>query len=166
MSLPNPPPGGLYRPNVGVVVFNPEGLVWLGQRVGTPGPYNWQFPQGGVDEGEDLIVAARRELLEETGIASVSLLAQTEGWITYDFPPGHKGSKAARGFRGQAQAWFAFRFDGEDSEVDLAAHPPVEFETWRWATLDEAAEWVAPFKRDAYALVIAAFRAFGSSGGD
>ena len=165
MSLAGPPQGGigggLYRPNVGVVVFNDRGLAWLGQRVGTPGPHNWQFPQGGVDEGEDLIAAARRELMEETGISSVSLLAQTEGWITYDFPPGHKGAKAARGFIGQAQAWFAFRFEGEDSEVNLQAHLPAEFQAWKWATLDEAAKLVVPFKRDAYALVLDAFRRFG-----
>jgi putative (di)nucleoside polyphosphate hydrolase len=156
------PPHGDYRPNVGVVVFNKDGLVWLGRRVGTPPPYNWQFPQGGVDEGEDLLAAAKRELMEETGIVSVSFLAQTEGWITYDFPEGYRGAKAARGFRGQAQAWFAFRFEGEDSEIDLKAYPPIEFIAWRWARLEEAAELIVPFKRDAYALVAAAFRQFAA----
>ena len=150
----------LYRPNVGIVVFNSEGLVWLGRRVGSPGPYNWQFPQGGVDQGEDLLAAAKRELREETGIVSVSLLAQTERWISYDFPHGYQGGKVARGFRGQAQAWFAFRFEGDDAEVDLKAFPPIEFIDWRWAKLDEAADLVVPFKRDAYALVIAAFKPF------
>src|SRR5579875_811396 len=146
-----------YRPNVGVVVFNPEGLVWLGRRTHTPGPNNWQFPQGGVDPGEELEAAARRELKEETGIQSVSLLARAEGWITYDFPPGYGGSKAARGYHGQRQAWFAFRFEGDEREIDLETHAEVEFDAWKWARLEEAAALVVPFKREAYAQVIAAF---------
>lgn len=151
-----------YRPNVGVVVFNQAGLVWLGRRVGTEGPFSWQFPQGGVDEGEDLLAAAKRELVEETGITSVSLLARTDGWLTYDFPQGYRGSKASRGFRGQAQVWFAFRFEGDDSEVDLAAYPPIEFGDWRWGRLEEAADLVVPFKREAYLQVVAAFGEFAA----
>jgi putative (di)nucleoside polyphosphate hydrolase len=153
----------LYRPNVGVVLFHRDGRVWLGQRAGTPGPYNWQFPQGGVDAGEDLEQAARRELAEETGASRASLLGRTEGWVAYDFPPGHGGTKAARGWKGQKQVWFAFRFDGEDAEFDLAAHPPPEFEAWRWAYLAEAAELIVPFKRDAYARVVQAFGVFAAA---
>lgn len=152
----------LYRPNVGVVVFNGEGRVWLGRRAGTEGPRNWQFPQGGVDDGEDWEAAARRELAEETGITSVRLLGQTEDWITYDFPPEAEGSKIAKGWRGQKQKWFACRFDGDDDEIDLEAHPPVEFDAWRWADLDEVLDLVVPFKRAAYEQVVAAFRAFAA----
>ncbi len=148
---------GPYRENVGVVVFNRDGKVWLGKRINTRGPYSWQFPQGGVDAGEDLEAAARRELYEETGIAAVSPLARTDGWITYDFPPKFKGPKAARGFLGQRQVWFAFRFTGEDAEVDLKAHHEIEFDRWRWADLHETQDLVVHFKRDAYAQVIAAF---------
>src|SRR5437762_291303 len=78
----------LYRPNVGVVLFNVDGRVWLGRRAHTPGPFNWQFPQGGVDKGEELEAAAKRELQEETGVVSAELLDRTEDWITYDFPEG------------------------------------------------------------------------------
>src|SRR5690606_9873675 len=136
----------LYRPNVGVVLFHPDGLVWLGRRVNTPGPYNWQFPQGGVDAGEDLLDAARRELAEETGVTSTSLLGRTDGWLHYDFPADHRNGKAARGWKGQRQVWFALRFEGPESEINLAATPHVEFDAWRWALLDEAVENVVPFK--------------------
>ena len=147
----------LYRPNVGVVVFGPGGLVWLGRRAGAEGPHNWQFPQGGVDDGEYLEAAARRELHEETGINSVALLGRTEGWLCYDFPAGWSGSKAQRGWKGQKQVWFAFRFTGSDDEVNLAAHQPPEFDAWRWARLDEASETVIPFKRATYDHVVQAF---------
>ena len=152
-----------YRPNVGVVLFHSNGKVWLGRRPGAPAPYNWQFPQGGVDEGEDLETAARRELAEETGARNVTWLARTDGWIAYDFPPGHASSKAARGWRGQKQVWFAFRFDGDDAEFDLDAHPPAEFDDWRWASLKEAAELIVPFKRATYELIAQAFASFATS---
>jgi len=144
-----------------VVLFNDQGLVWLGRRARTPEPWNWQFPQGGVDDGEDLLDAARRELEEETGARSADLLGRTEGWIVYDFP----AEVAARGgrWRGQKQVWFAFRFTGDDSEFRLDGHHQVEFEGWRWARLDEAPELIVPFKRAAYEQVVAAFRRFAES---
>jgi putative (di)nucleoside polyphosphate hydrolase len=150
----------LYRPNVGVVVFCSRGRVWLGRRANTEGPHNWQFPQGGVDDGEDLEAAARRELHEETGLHSVALLGRTEDWIAYDFPAGWTGSKAMRGWKGQKQVWFAYRFTGSDEEVDLDLHHPPEFDAWRWATLEETPALVIPFKRATYDHVIQAFAAF------
>lgn len=155
----------LYRPNVGVVLFHPDGRVWLGRRINTPGPHNWQFPQGGVDAGEDLAAAARRELHEETGASTTTLLGRTEGWLTYDFPAGHGGSKQARGWKGQRQVWFALRFDGQEGEIDLAAHEHPEFDAWRWAYLEEAPDLVAPFKRAAYQQVVAAFLTFAARPG-
>ena len=155
----------LYRPNVGVVLFHPDGRVWLGRRVSTPGPHNWQFPQGGVDPGEDLEAAARRELFEETGATRIALLGRTEGWVAYDFPPGHGGSKALRGWKGQKQVWFAFRFEGTDGDFDLTAHGPPEFDAWRWALLEEAAELIVPFKRAAYERVVEAFGTFAAAHG-
>ena len=151
-----------YRPNVGVVLFHPDGKVWLGRRARTPGPHNWQFPQGGVDEGEALEAAALRELAEETGARTVAHLARTDGWIVYDFPENHGGTKAARGWRGQKQVWFAFRFDGPESEFDLEAHGEPEFDAWRWGYLEEALELIVPFKRKAYELVTQAFAPFAA----
>jgi putative (di)nucleoside polyphosphate hydrolase len=147
------------RPNVGVVLFAPTGQVWLGRRAKTPPPFNWQFPQGGIDVGEGDFDAALRELREETGVSSVRLLGRTRDWLGYEFPPEHQGSKIGKGWRGQKQLWFAFAFEGDDAEIDLKAHgeDESEFDAWRWADLDEALAGVVEFKRDVYRQVIAAF---------
>lgn len=146
-----------HRPNVGVVLFHPDGRVWYGRRAGSGNTHPWQFPQGGIDEGEDVEVAARRELAEETGVVSVELLARTDGWIAYDFPEGYAGSKRARNWAGQKQVWFAFRFTGEEAEIDLEQDDEIEFDAWRWGALSDAPELIVPFKRAAYEQVVAAF---------
>lgn len=152
-----PPDLSRHRPNVGVVLFNARGQVWLGRRADTPGPHNWQFPQGGIDKGEAPADAALRELREETGARSVEPLGQTADWLAYDFPAGHKRSKVAEHWVGQKQLWFAFRFVGDDSEFDLGSHDEIEFDTWRWASFQDALDGVVPFKRAIYSQVIEAF---------
>jgi putative (di)nucleoside polyphosphate hydrolase len=143
-----------HRPNVGIVLFHPDGRVWYGRRTGAA-THGWQFPQGGVDRGEDLYDAARRELAEETGVVSTRLLGRTSDWIAYDFPPDNP--RAFKGWSGQKQIWFALGFEGDEGEIDLNAHHPAEFDAWRWGRLDEAPELIVPFKKDAYEQVVRAF---------
>ncbi len=157
-ARPSPIDLARYRPNVGIILARADGKVWLGRRADTPGPRNWQFPQGGVDDGEALFEAALRELHEETGASSVELLGRTDDWIAYSFPEGYRRSKAAKGWLGQKQIWFAFRFAGDDTEFDLAAHDQIEFDSWRWVDMDDALAKVADFKRDTYRHVIEVFR--------
>ncbi len=151
-----------YRANVGVVLFNAAGLVWYGKRARTPPPHCWQFPQGGVDEGEDLHNAALRELAEETGVTSVEFLDRTHDWVAYDYPA-EMIAKKKRKYAGQKQVWFAFRFTGDESEICLDHHDEVEFEAWRWGPLADAPGLIVPFKRDAYDRVAAAFARFAAS---
>ena len=149
-----------YRPNMGIMLFNPDGRIWLGRRVtgfDVVDPetyvdnYRWQMPQGGIDKGEDFETAAFRELKEETGVHSASLMTITPGWLAYDFPPEYKRKK----WRGQRQKWAIMMFTGEDSEIDIAADDHQEFDDWRWETLERAAELVVPFKQAVYQELIA-----------
>ncbi|TCT05849.1 putative (di)nucleoside polyphosphate hydrolase [Tepidamorphus gemmatus] len=155
-----------YRPCVGALVINRDGLVFIGHRADGPeepeGPGTWwQMPQGGIDEGEDPATAVFRELYEETSIRSVSLIAESRDWIRYDLPPNLIGKAWKGRYRGQAQKWFALRFTGEDSEIDIlhpgGGHHKPEFNAWRWARPDELTALVVPFKRAVYAQIVREF---------
>lgn len=152
-----------YRRNVGVVIFNAQGQVWLGKRYGEDGPYCWQFPQGGMDKGEKPKAAAKRELFEETGLKAdgMDYLGRIKGWLYYDFPPELLAQKQKRFNNiGQRQKWFAFRYHGDGSDVDLTAHGEQEFSDWRWADLSSIAETIVPFKREVYERLMVEFAPF------
>jgi putative (di)nucleoside polyphosphate hydrolase len=148
----------LYRANVGMAVFHPNGLVLLCRRIGAPPPFVWQMPQGGVDRGEDVEHAAFRELEEEVGIQRrhVTLLDQTQNWLFYDFPGGMREEGPKGRYRGQRQLWFAFRFLGEERDIRLDTHTP-EFSEWRWAKLEATPALIVPFKRAVYEEVVRRF---------
>lgn len=155
-----------YRPCVGVMVLNRAGLVWAGHRMAVGNseydgsPQRWQMPQGGIDKGEDPLKAAYRELYEETGMRTVSLLAEAPGWINYDLPEHLIGIGLKGKYRGQTQRWYAFRFEGEESEIAInpppGGHDP-EFDAWEWKPMRELPELIVPFKRKVYEEVVAAF---------
>jgi putative (di)nucleoside polyphosphate hydrolase len=148
-----------YRPCVGIMLFNKDGKVFVGKRI-DQSVEGWQMPQGGIDKGEDPWPAALRELQEETSITSVSKLAEVPEWLTYDLPP-EVAREAWKGrYRGQTQKWYALRFTGDDSEIDIlepaGGHEP-EFVEWRWEPMRNLPDLVIGFKREVYQRVVDAF---------
>ncbi len=148
-----------YRKNVGVMLVNAEGGVFVGQRIDSKEPA-WQMPQGGIDKGEEPRTAALRELEEETGVSAslVTIEAETEGWIAYDLPL-EIVSRIWKGkYRGQKQKWYLMRFHGDDAQVNIALEHQ-EFSEWRWLPADQLVANIVPFKREVYEQVVAAFEA-------
>jgi len=158
-----------YRPCVGVVLFNRQGLAFIGRRIDGPEhidlTHAWQMPQGGIDEGEEPWPAAVRELREETNIRSVERIGEIAEWLTYDIPRELIGIAWKGKYRGQTQKWFAMRFIGDDSEIDVE-HPSgheAEFAAWRWEPLQNVPELVVPFKRAVYERVVAEFGRYATA---
>ena len=156
-----------YRPCVGVMVLNADGKVWVGRRRKEGNteysgePLLWQMPQGGLDEGEDPLDGALRELYEETGMHSVSLIEKAADLIRYDLPPHMIGIGLKGKYRGQEQHWFALRFDGDVSEIRINPPPDghaAEFDDWKWANMADLPDMIVAFKRDAYIQVVEAFK--------
>ncbi|HEU4660427.1 MAG TPA: RNA pyrophosphohydrolase [Pseudolabrys sp.] len=156
-----------YRPCVGMLVLNRSGLVFIGRRAGGPehtdATHVWQMPQGGIDDNEHPYEAALRELYEETNIRSVEKLGEIEEWLTYDIPRDLIGQAWGGKYRGQKQKWYALRFTGDDSEIDISnpagTHKP-EFTAWRWAAIEELPALIVPFKLPVYERVIKEFARF------
>ncbi|MCY0092619.1 RNA pyrophosphohydrolase [Hoeflea ulvae] len=155
-----------YRLCAGIMVLNPQGLVWAGRRISEGNteydgsPQLWQMPQGGIDADEDPYKAALRELHEETGIRSAQLLAEAPDWIDYDLPEHMIGIGLKGKYRGQRQRWFAMRFTGDESEIQINPPPAgnqPEFDAWEWKPMQDLPGLIVPFKRKAYDQVVAAF---------
>lgn len=146
-----------YRPCAGILIVNAAGQVFVGQRIDTA-VEAWQPPQGGIDDGEDALTAAMREMGEETGIApdKVTLIAEAPGEFFYDLPDELVGRIWKGKWRGQRQRWFLFRFHGQDSDVNIAT-VHQEFRAWRWIAPDQVIELAVDFKRALYRDVMAAF---------
>ncbi|MGV8997259.1 MAG: RNA pyrophosphohydrolase [Parvibaculaceae bacterium] len=146
-----------YRPCVGVALFNKDGLVFVGNRIQLfdVGPNTWQMPQGGIDKGENPTDAAFRELQEETGVARhhAEIIGEVADWLTYDLPEDLLGKALKGKYRGQKQRWFAMRFTGEDTDIDLTADAHQEFTDWRWVKLPEITDLIVPFKLAIYERV-------------
>ena len=145
-----------YRPCVGVMLMNGEGLVFVGRRIDQT-VEGWQMPQGGIDLGEDPRTAALRELKEEIGTNKAELLREMDEWLTYDLPPHLVGVALKGRYRGQRQKWLAMRFTGRDKDIDVNTDEP-EFAEWKWLAMEALPRMIVPFKRDTYARVIEAFR--------
>lgn len=153
-----------YRPCVGIMLVNPRGLVFVGRRTDrqdtTEGEGDWwQMPQGGIDEGENPEVAAHRELYEETGVRSAAIVAESRDWYRYDLPSDLVGIAWKGRYCGQTQKWFAARFEGPDSEIDLAGRPEhdAEFDAWQWVELEALPGLIVPFKRKVYTQLVDEF---------
>lgn len=147
-----------YRPCVGIILFNKEGKVFVGQRLDSPGA--WQMPQGGIDDGESAHNAALRELEEEIGTQHVEVLDSTEETLLYDLPTALVPKLWGGKFRGQEQHWIAARFLGQDSEIKLDAHEFIEFSHWQWVDIDHVVDLIVPFKRKVYAQVVNDFKKY------
>jgi len=153
-----------YRPNVGAVLFNREGKIFVARRADFPNaegaPGGWQLPQGGIDADEDPSIAIFRELEEEIGTGRATILGEHSEWLTYELPPELLGVALDGRYRGQRQRWFALRFQGEDSDIRLDLDPHPEFDAWRWADLAELPGMAVGFKQAIYDELARSFARF------
>jgi len=136
------------RIGVGIVLLNDENKIFVGKRIDNPKKF-WQMPQGGVDKNEKLLKAAKRELQEETGIKSIKLIKELDGWLEYNLPKNLLGKIWKGKYKGQKQKWFIMKFLGNDKEINIKTKQP-EFLDWKWIDVDEITDFVVDFKLDIY----------------
>ena len=139
------------RSGVGIIVLNKDNKVFVAKRIDNPKNF-WQMPQGGVDEGEDFLKAAYRELEEETSIKNVDLIKELDGMITYELPERLLGIIWKGKYKGQKQKWFIMKFLGHDSEINIKTKKP-EFLEWRWIESNSITKNVVDFKIEVYKKV-------------
>ena len=136
------------RNGVGIILLNRENKIFVAKRIDNPKDF-WQMPQGGVDEGEDFLKAAFRELEEETSIKKAELIKELDGSTTYELPDHLLGIIWKGKYRGQKQKWFLMRFTGEENEINIKTKNP-EFLDWKWININEMTKVVVNFKLDVY----------------
>lgn len=152
-----------YRWGVGIMLINRQGQVWTGRRLpkwsGDKSGYFWQMPQGGIDQNEDPLDTAFRELEEETAVRTVEVIAEIPGWLSYDLPEELLGVALKGRYCGQKQRWYAMRFFGDDAEIDIATRKgrKAEFDRWSWRSIDELPELIVGFKRSMYEDIVRRF---------
>lgn len=156
-AVPGGPRGAVvnYRRCVGVMLFNRDGHVLVGQRLDRM-VEAWQMPQGGVDDGEAPDAAVLREMREEIGTDNAKIITGTADWLAYDLPKDLQGKLWKGKYRGQIQKWYLMKFLGSDSDIDINTEHP-EFRNWRWCPVDELVALAVPFKRGIYSEVIRRF---------
>ena len=147
-----------YRSNVGIMMVNEKGFVFVGQRLDN-NQNAWQMPQGGIDAGEDPETAAYRELLEETGVKKqdVRFVASSSQWLSYELPEDLIPILWNGKYRGQKQKWFLFKFLGEDGDINIATEHP-EFSKWKWISKENLLKEIVPFKKSVYENVLKEFK--------
>ncbi|MBL42725.1 MAG: RNA pyrophosphohydrolase [Rhodospirillaceae bacterium] len=144
-----------YRPCVGIMLLNSENLILVGKRLKSNEDTKtaWQMPQGGIDKLEKPIDAALRELKEEIGTNNANIICEHKEWLRYDLPEELRKNLWEGKYKGQEQKWFAMRFLGKDSDIDINTSEP-EFRDWKWIKADELLSVVVPFKYDIYQTLI------------
>ncbi|MGY9002684.1 MAG: RNA pyrophosphohydrolase [Rhodospirillales bacterium] len=145
-----------YRMGVGIVLLNQLNQVFVAKRIDTPSA--WQMPQGGIDKGEAPHETVMRELTEEIGTDRAEIIAETKDWLIYDLPEGLRKKVWGGKYKGQKQKWFAMRFTGTDTDIDLTADKHPEFSEWKWTSMDQLVELIVPFKRPLYENIVREFR--------
>lgn len=151
----------LYRPSVGIALFNDKGMVLIAERLDNPGA--WQMPQGGIDEGEDPEVAVFREMEEEIGTRDAHVLGLLPEWLYYEVPAATSQKAWGGKWKGQRQQWIALHFLGTDDDIRLDTHDDPEFSQWKWVPITTLLKYVVPFKQDVYVEVIRCFRHFAEA---
>jgi putative (di)nucleoside polyphosphate hydrolase len=144
-----------YRPGVGLAIINSNNLLFIGERIDSPG--SWQMPQGGIDENEQPEEAVLREMKEEIGTDQATILAWSKEWLHYELPNALIPKLWNGKYRGQKQLWFLLRFIGNDSDINIHTEHP-EFSSWKWSDFDSVTDKIVPFKRKIYSKILAEFR--------
>jgi putative (di)nucleoside polyphosphate hydrolase len=140
------------RLGVGIVLLNSDNKVFVGKRIDNPVNF-WQMPQGGVDDNENLLYAANRELKEETGVESVKFIKEIDNWLTYELPKNLLGKIWKGKYRGQKQKWFIMRFVGDEEEINIKTKN-AEFKKWKWIDVNQLLNVVVRFKHDVYKSIV------------